>query len=480
MSALPQASFDLMHDLLTARLLSLGQHSQAIDLDRRVTELVRSANRSITDVQAKRERRQMVNDIVSLLPEVQQELLNAEKDARDEAVADSELSWVTQPSMPIPQPDISVRNLEPPSRRVVSLSGLLMSSSPVKPSANSTASLYQAILQNQANSARSAVSNPPSPANHGLERVSTRQSPRPIQQHHARSPFSSPIRLPRVSTARSEAFAENLRKSYVPPEASSRAISPPQVRPVSEDEDGEATPVPRSRIQASTSKAPPLLRNDTEMVIDEHLDYRTTGSPETEEGEPTPVRPKKGANQKAALGRLQAPRYETRARQVSVAESEPEAVQEMPPSRRAKKVTPQKRSRAQQESTPSATPVPTRARRRTTAQSVEPDTEEVPAPKRTRRTIASTPKESAPPPVKRTARQTRSQSVMSEATTENGDAVALNLRRSGRKASVAPSSPAKSIVSDVGTRTRRAASKQPVETPARGDGVKTRRQTGKR
>jgi hypothetical protein len=184
-TGLPQQSFDVLHDLLTTRLLSQGRYSNAIDLDGRVTELVRSSDREVVNPRLKRERRQMVDDMVSLLPRVQRDLLAAEKTFKDDAEQDEgKMAWATTSTIrtSVQTHETATAMSVRASKRVVSLSGLI-AASPNR-SGNTANDLYQAILQNQANTMRALEAHPapPSPANKAHMAVPAHRSPRPISQ----------------------------------------------------------------------------------------------------------------------------------------------------------------------------------------------------------------------------------------------------------------------------------------------------------
>lgn len=489
-TGLSQQSFDVLQDLLTTRLLSHGRYSNAIDLDARVTELVRSSDREIANPRAKRERRQMVDDMISLLPRVQRELLAAEKDFNDRSAQEDNMAWATASiSTTAVQTRTTVEGTSVrTTKRVVSLSGLI-SASP-RGEGNASSNLYQAILQNQANSIRAREENPapPSPANRLHASVSKYRSPRPIAQPRAQSPFSSPVKVPRFGDSRMDALAaSSSRPSFRSPLLPrAEALNDEETGSAMDEDEGESTPVPAPRKSSRrTGRSSPLARggsveadqhDDLAMDVDDNQvvgEHPRSPSPEPEE---TPVKPKRARKQPVDLGRSQDPsgsRYETRTRQASATQSretsiEPAAAAEPVPAPKAAKRTRTKPAPPLELVVEVPTTTPPRRTRKKPASTVpdepEAEAESTPAAKRARRTTAATP--SRPPVAKRTVRQTRSQSVMSEATTEGGDesSQARALRRSGRLSSVAPVSPDKSEVG--GVRTRRAASRQPSEAPA--------------
>lgn len=497
-TGLPQQSFDVLHDLLTTRLLSQGRYSNAIDLDGRVTELVRSSDREVVNPRLKRERRQMVDDMVSLLPRVQRDLLAAEKTFKDDAEQDEgKMAWATTSTIrtSVQTHETATAMSVRASKRVVSLSGLI-AASPNR-SGNTANDLYQAILQNQANTMRALEAHPapPSPANKAHIPVPAQRSPRPIVQQRAQSPFSSPVKLPRNVGSRPNALAASSRLSFRSPLFAS--LEPTESQAADDDGDAETTPVPLRRQSPRRAARPIATERAASMEIDEPIratemdadaDVRSS-RPSSPQPEETPVKPKRARKTHGDLNISQGPsgpRYETRKRQASVVSSregtaEPTPAVEVPPVPKAAK-----RTRAKQ--VPSVEPIveiltttPPRRTRKKTASAVPEEPEEsrevdpAPAAKRARRTAATPTQKSAPPPVKRTARQTRSQSVMSEATTEAGDesSQARALRRSGRLSSVVPTSPDKSEAS--GIRTRRGASRQPSETPAKAETARPRR-----
>ena len=212
-------AFDILHDLLTTRLLSHGRFSEAIDLDRRVTELVRSSQQELASARLKRERRQMVDDMVGLLPRIQRDLLAAEKDLRDDMEAEESMLWASSPMVgpsttagSAGAQGASVRNDTRASKRVVSLSGLI--SSPRR-SEQPGGNLLHAILQNHAIAARTQEANPalPSPARRTGYEMTEHRSPKPVQQPRAQSPFSSPVKIPRTFNSRAHAVSSLARPS---------------------------------------------------------------------------------------------------------------------------------------------------------------------------------------------------------------------------------------------------------------------------
>jgi hypothetical protein len=501
-TGLPQQSFDVLHDLLTTRLLSQGRYSNAIDLDGRVTELVRSSDREVVNPRLKRERRQMVDDMVSLLPRVQRDLLAAEKTFKDDAEQDEgKMAWATTSTIrtSVQTHETATAMSVRASKRVVSLSGLI-AASPNR-SGNTANDLYQAILQNQANTMRALEAHPapPIPANKAHMAVPAHRSPRPISQQRAQSPFSSPVKLPRNVGSRPNALAASSRPSFRSPLFA--PLEPTESQAVASvadgDGDAETTPVPLRRQSPRRAARPIAIERAASMEIDEPVratemdadaDIRSS-RPSSPQPEETPVKPKRARKTHGDLNITQGPsgpRYETRKRQASVVSSregtaEPTPAVEVPPVPKAAK-----RTRAKQ--VPSVEPIveiltttPPRRTRKKAASAVPEEPEEprevdpAPAAKRARRTAATPTQKSAPPPVKRTARQTRSQSVMSDATTEAGDesSQARALRRSGRLSSVVPVSPDKSEAG--GVRTRRGASRQPSETPAKAETARPRR-----
>ena len=499
-TGLPQQSFDILHDLLTTRLLSQGRYSNAIDLDSRVTELVRSSDREVANPRLKRERRQMVDDMTSLLPRVQRELLAAEKEFKDDTARDVSLGWATTSvTTSVTQTETAtVRTSVRASKRVVSLSGLI-SASPHR-SGSATANLYQAILQNQANSVRAKEANsaPSSPAHKAHASTQEYRSPRPNVQPRAQSPFSSPVKLPRSIGSRLNAPAASSRPTFKSPllSRSEAADEDEEMASVAEENEAESTPVPPPRQPARRPERSQSVARATSVEADLAMDVDEEAQvvdkaprPVSPEPEQTPVKPKRTRKPAGDLGRSNGPsgpRYETRKRQASVAEDREESMEPTPVAELAPTPRPAKRARGKQ--APSVevvvgvqTKTPPRRPRKKTASNVPEEPEEThevdptPAAKRTRRAAATPSQQSVPPIVKRTARQTRSQSVMSEATTEGGDesSQARALRRSGRLSSAAPMSPEKSEAG--GVRTRRAASRQPSEPPVKPEPARPRR-----
>jgi hypothetical protein len=445
----------------------------------------------------------MVDDMVGLLPRIQRDLLAAEKDLRDDMVIEESMLWASTPVESTSTPTglattqgVSVRMEARASKRVVSLSGLV-SASPRR-SEQPGGNLLHAILQNHAIAVRTQESNPapPSPARRTGFEVTEHRSLKPIQQPRAQSPFSSPVKISTTFSSRAHAVSSLARPiAKMPGKAGS---SRQQGARYSSEEmasggesAGEKTPV-AVRQRSPRRRVPSSHAEDVEMEQIEDTDptdLSTEGNPVTgdvseqaaadvEDTTPTKTQ------------RKRQPRYETRRRQASVAASVEtgDANPQVDPPESTKR--PIRRSRAKQ--APSMEPYveiltsPPPRETRQKAVSVAPqdpgaaETDAVPAPKRPRRTAATPSQQNTPAPVKRTARQTRSQSVMSEATTEGGDegAQARNLRRSGRLSSVTPVSPIKkAVAAEPGVRTRRATSRQPSEAPVIPETAKPRRQT---
>jgi hypothetical protein len=366
-----------------------------------------------------------------------------------------------------------------------------------------SANLYQAILQNQAIAIQALEENkaPASPARRMLPAVVEHRSPKVLPAPRAQSPFSSPIRIPRTFSARTNAVAASSRQSFRLPELTAQSDAA-----VSSEEEGgeETTPIAIRRLHPQRDQAPTYSMEDVQMEVSAEQtlvrqpvkdrtqvqDDMERKSPEVDEQ--TPVKPQRARKSRSQVDDIQ-PRRDTRRRGVSVADSVEENEQKDKEDR-VPAPKPARRTRAKQApimepyvSIMSPTPPKRTRRQASTAVSVdhtgstENDTE--PAAKRARRAVATPSQKTAPPPVKRTARQTRSQSVMSEATTDGGDETtqARNLRRSGRLSSVVPSSPIKRTLEAEGAgRTRRATSRQPSEGPSKLEPARTRRQGAKK
>lgn len=367
-SDLPSQSFDILQDLLTTRYLSQGQYSSAIDLDRRVMDLVRStssasSSREISDGKVRRERRAMIGDMISLLPRVQRELLEAEKVFEEEDMEDQArggTSWTNASTSTLTtQQHASSSTDFAPSKRVVSLSGLIASSasrnrsSPKAPSA-----MYQAILQNHANSVKTSDSHRLSQSQNRDSRSSTptatshspfvsipqRFTPKAIQQTRHQSPFSSPIKMGSTSDSPSQRRQRHIQTSALVDSTPQRQKAQSMSSPT------DSTPVARhvrnkAPLTHHASESSKLVHTDPDqlskeedydMEVDELAltDETNTQSGQTQSlaSESTPPRRKKSV--RASLGRRGKPSEQvtdgrakaTRQRQVSAAESVAESM----------------------------------------------------------------------------------------------------------------------------------------------------------
>lgn len=91
--SIPHASMSILHDLVTLRLIHQGRYAEGIQLDR---DLAASASGGESDRQRRRE---MVRDLVAVLPEVQRNILLVDRDEHE----DLSSSWeVVQPASSTP------------------------------------------------------------------------------------------------------------------------------------------------------------------------------------------------------------------------------------------------------------------------------------------------------------------------------------------------------------------------------------------
>jgi hypothetical protein len=515
-SSLPAASFSLLHDLLTLRLCARGQHALAIELDRQVAERIRER----PELAAGGAARVGVQDMVRLLPEVQRKMLLVERDVSnvEEEKARSE------PVKPVEEASASVA---PAPTRPTAFTrpsfAPLSASTQLRKSSNPRNAIYEALL-------RPATSTPSSEA----MLASTNASQRFLASDHAaassrrllntstrlnsstRVPFggqqtqfpSSPFNVPpRVPVG--YAASAGLMNSAVYGDVSMNgheeveedgSVTPREGRSVSPVDRGE-----EESVQEGERDETPVAREaanegggEHESHADEQASQHTQDDAMDVEDEP---------EKQEEVTRKEKPTKTPKAKRTRKATASP-------PQTRAIAKTPARTRRQKQESQdpqpapdaqdrhdedhvaiPGAFPSSTKMKRKLRS-SAQFETEEQPEqesrqPRAKRSRKGTTDGEGA-------RRATRSQSVVSQATTEADHDAATPTqgetdgrrrpqRRSARLSeSTAPSSPAKSVTSDVGSvtgtgrRTRGTAAKETRTTPRKAApatrGVRTRRQ----
>lgn len=518
-SSLPAASFSLLHDLLTLRLCSSGQHANAIELDRQVAERIRERP-ELAVVGGGGEARASVQAMVELLPEVQRKILLVERDAVNTEEASKEQEGegsVQTTSTPGEAAPYTRPSFAP-----------LSASVQLRQASNPRNAIYQALLRSTSSSALAGnatsarVSNDqrylasdhaPASSRRQLN-TSTAGMGSSIrvpyggqQTQFPASPFNLPPRVP-VGYAASSVYAQSVGRSVqgttfddetyddgsvTPREA--RSASPRGGFPLGESgaDVREDTPVardPRRRVEQQDGDDDHASRSESrdEVMAVEQSEPGDEVEPEQTTKKPKAKRPPKESSQPATS----------------------------PPATRTIAKTPRRTRKQREESQPvndetehpaagggddHAIPIPggfptaNKAKRKLRSSSQfegadghhEQDTQ-APRAKKTRKVVAGT--EAA-------RRTTRSQSVVSQATTEadhedtsgnTQDSEAVRRRPQRRSArlseSTAPSSPARSVASEAasttaskGPRNRKAAGTTPKKTaPPATRGVRTRRQ----
>lgn len=514
-SSLSSTSFSLLHDLLTLRLCARGQHALAIELDRHVAERIRER----PELAAGAETRVGVQDMVRLLPEVQRKMLLVERD-----VSNGEDKARPEPAKPVEEAKTAVARA--PARPVTYTRpsfAPLSASTQLRQSTNPRNAIYEALLRPassaSANDTMSASVNPSqrflasdhaAASSRRLLNASTRlpsSSRIPFggqQTQFPSSPFNIPPRVP-VGYAASSGlmstmgYANGSMNGHVGGEEDG-SVTPREGRSVSpvehhEDEslpEGERDETPVARQAANQG------HREGESHADEEASQHTTDDamdvedqPETREEAAPKEKPSKTSKAK-------------RTRKATASPPQTRAIAKTPARTRRQKLEsqdPQPASQAQDHHEedhvvlPGAFPTSTKMKRklRSSAQfetADQPEQEnQQPRAKRSRK--GATDGEAV-------RRATRSQSVVSQATTEADDDAATPTknetdgrrrpqRRSARLSeSTAASSPAKSVASDVGSvagtgrRTRGSAAKETRTTPRKAApvtrGVRTRRQ----
>ena len=512
-SSLSAASFSLLYDLLILRLCSSGQHANAIELDRQVAERIRER----PELAVASESRANVQAMVELLPEVQRKMLLVERDAvnTEEATTDREVE-VTKQSSSTPAASAPFTR---PSFAPLSASVQLRQAS------NPRNAIYQALLRStsstsiagNASSARAPVErflpSDHAPASRRQLNNSTSGIASSIrvpyggqQTQFPASPFNLPPRVP-VGYAASSPYApfagmggrgdfddETHDDGSVTPR-DARSVSPEGGMPLQDEsmaDEREETPVARESTQAAmhhdedppendhtaSRSRSPSERMDVEeqggdKVVDKEQPAQTTKTKRSRQGSPKP------ANSPPATRTIAKTPKKTRKQKQ---ESQP-----------ADETEQQGAGEDQAIPIPGAFPAATKAKRKLRSSSQFDDTNghdekdtQASRAKKTRK--GATGAEAA-------RRATRSQSVVSQATTEadheemvvdTQDSGAVKRRPQRRSArlseSTAPSSPARSVASDAASttatkpRTRKAASTPKKTAPPATRGVRTRRQ----
>lgn len=425
-SHLTGPSFDILHDLLTLRLLSRGQHAMAVDLDKKVTEFLGRNPGLAVDHQSRRNRRLLVSDMISVLPEVERKLLLAQQDLEHTsrpADRDLGMSWepVERPGTPGPSesPQSAIKQPMPMHATPLSASQI------IRQSQTPSMGIYQAILQsNAATPNRSPVSQSrPSSASQrrllGVSQASGPGSPGPS------SPFALPPRVP----------------SFKP---STRNVSgSPFLRQIA------ASNLDRGQNLFSSKAATPRQKLASVSV-----------EPESPASSPEPLALRTRAR-KSLAAHAATPVRGTPARKARAPSTRPQS-----PPRRAKKPStiPVDEPMDKDAPLPGAFPAPAK---RTLRSNAAPATRSAPS---TDDETAQGLSRKAKKPGKRNARQ---QSVASSVAEDDEDN-ARKLRRSSRMASAAPSSPAQSITSE--SRKNRSRPAKDVAATPRRTGVRTRTQ----
>lgn len=485
----------------------------AISLDHKVSEFLnRNPELSATvDQQSRKDRRQLVNDMISVLPEVEKKLLLAQRDLEQTSLEDSVpaknqhqvnaidrdlgMSWeaVDRPATPTASAPIQ----QPNPLHAVPLSA----STALRQSQAPGMGIYQAILHsNPGSPARSPAPTRPSSS------LSQRRS---LGVHHPQSPatvpsspFSLPPRVPSFTKPGAAAAgvmqanrnvsgspflrqiaagnldrgqnlfitqAETISRRAGSPSAQTPSRRVVDLRPINGDGWSQplsavASPSPREdfgdmEVDEGKAEEPRQLRDAHQSDNDSEL-------PGAFVAEPPARRPR--ARQGKVVQTTSTPARATPARKARAPATQPTSAP-----RRAKKATkPATVEQDEQEvDIPGAFPIPARRNLRSTSASHTPALRSAPTTDEESSIQASTKKTKKQPPARTTSaprRTTRQQSVVSSVAEEDDEGNMKQLRRSNRLTSAAPSSPAQSITSEVTTQTRPSrASREPSATPRR-------------
>lgn len=525
-SSLPATSFSLLHDLLTLRLCARGQHALAIELDRQVAERIRER----PELAVGSEVRVGVQEMVKLLPEVQRKMLLVERDvgnaeeekARPEPVEES----VAQASSSVARPaPARIASYTRPSFAPLSASTQLRQSS------NPRNAIYEALLRPPSssslpsdavsatanNSQRFVASDHAAASSRRQRNTSTRltSSTRiPFggqQTQFPSSPFNVPPRVPigyAVSGLMYSAGYTDISMDDREEAGEDGSVTPREERSISPEADHrdgavqegerEETPVAREPVEQSeaaddreshASEETSRRTQDDAMDVEDQRETRQNSDAEerptkTPRGKRTRQQPKLNASPPKTRAIAKTPARTRRQKQ------EPQDTQP------ASELSTDHRDADEDHAIPGAFPSSSKMKRklRSSAQfetEEQPEQEaQQPRAKRSRKGAAG---------AEAARRATRSQSVASQATTEadqeaitptKPEADGLRRRPQRRSArlseSTAPSSPAKSVTSEVGSvngtgrRTRGTAAKETRTTPRKAApatrGVRTRRQ----
>lgn len=513
-STLSAVSFSLLHDLLTLRLCSSGQHANAIDLDRQVTERIRER----PELAVASESRANVQAMVELLPEVQRKMLLVERDAvnteevsKEQAVEVTRQSNSTHPaSAPFTRPSFAP----------------LSASVQLRQASNPRNAIYQALLRSTSSSsitgnAASARAHerrfPPSghaPASSrrqlnnstsGME-FSIRVPYGGQQTQFPASPFNLPPRVP-VGYAASSAYAPSAgmsgRGDFDDETYDDGSVTPRDARSASP----QGGILLQDESMADEREETPVARESAQRAEQHEEDRREDDLSTSHSGSPSERMDVEEQGGHEVVDKAQ-PAQTAKAKH---SRQEPPKPANSPPATRTIAKTPRRTRGQKQESQPAdeteqpgagedqAIPIPgafptaTKAKRKLRSSSHSDNTNgnektdaQATRAKRTRK--GATGAEAA-------RRATRSQSVVSQATTEadheetardTQDSGAVKRRPQRRSArlseSTAPSSPARSVASEAASttatkpRTRKAASTPKKTGPPATRGVRTRRQ----
>jgi hypothetical protein len=525
-SSLSATSFSLLHDLLTLRLCARGQHALAIELDRQVAERIRER----PELAVGSEVRVDVQEMVKLLPEVQRKMLLVERDVgnaeEEKARPEATKEPVEQASSPVARPALArIASYTRPSFAPLSASTQLRQSS------NPRNAIYEALLRPPSlsslpsdamsatanNSQRFVASDHAAASSRRQLNTSTRLTAStriPFggqQTQFPSSPFNVPPRVPvgyAMSGLMHSAGYTDISMDDREEAAEDGSITPREERSISpesghrdgavEEGEREETPVAREPVEQSeagedreshaSGEISQRTRDDA-MDVENQRENRQDSSVEqrpskTSRGKRTRQQPKRSASPPKTRAIAKTPARTRKQRQDS------------PDAQPAPESSTDHRDADEDHAIPGAFPSSSKMKRklRSSAQfetEEQPEQEsQQPRAKRSRKGVAG---------AEAARRATRSQSVASQATTEadqeamtptkpDSDAVRRRpQRRSARLSeSTAPSSPAKSVTSEVGSvtgtgrRTRGSAAKEMGTTPRRAApatrGVRTRRQ----
>lgn len=435
----------------------------AVDLDKKVTDFLGRNPSLIVDQQSRRHRRQLVNDMISVLPEVERKLLLAQQDlehtasAQDQSLSkqplqqasggDMGMSWETveRPGTP------AGRDSPAPIKQPIPTHATPLSASQViRSSQTPSMGIYQAILQS--NAATPSRSSPvsqgrPSSASQrrllGVSQSSGPGSPGPS------SPFALPPRVPSFKPSPALNGGRNVSGS-------------PFLRQIAASNMDRGQNLFSSTTKAAAAATPRRAKPIIGTSFDE-AESSAAASPE-----PLALRTRA---RKSLAAHAATPVRATPSRKARAPSTQPQS----PPRRAKKPVQAASVMELMDEDAPlpGAFPTPGKRTLRSTAAAAPPAIRSAPSTDDEAGQSMSRKAKKASRNAAAPKRNVRQQSVASSLAEDDEDNQ-RKLRRSSRMASAAPTSPAQSTTSE--TRKSRSRPAKDVAATPRRTGVRTRTQ----